>query len=255
MSAADGAYNQVAEAVYLSIGPKSVGRHNASVRCNDSEGNMGNPSTINFTVSPKNILFITNGASASTAEQYWLTWISGRSSGLGMNWSLESAQDSAVVAGTTNATDYKIVVMAEYDNSLSGLNTTLNSFKSAGGFIVLFGSSIQYGPRYLGYTSSNGISNNAKWTYIANNTHYVTNGLAIDWLTVNEISATTWRTSGSLGGMNLGDFDVGDNEPLLCSANRLITWGFTRPDRFNSNGNTVTTRILDYSLNASTIGS
>ncbi len=255
LNANDGAYNAVAELVSLGIGPKSVGRHNASVRCNDSEGNMGNSSTINFTVSPKNILFITNGAAASTAEQQWLTWISTHSSGLGMNWSYETAQDSAVVAGTTNATDYKIVVMAEYDNALSGLNTSLNNYKTAGGIIVMLGSSIQYGPRYLGYTTANGISNNAKWVYVTNNTHYITGVFALDWLTVNEISTATWRSTDNLGGVMLADFDVGDNDPLICSANRLVTWGFTRPDRFTADGNTITTRILDYCLNASTIGS
>ena len=259
MNANDGAYNNVAESVSLSIGTKSVGRHNATVRCNDSAGNMGNSSSINFTVSPKSILFITNGASASTNEQYWLTWISGHSSGLGLNWSYDTAQDSAVVAGTTNATNYKIVIMAEYDNALSSLNTTLKNFQNSGGYILMVSSALQYGPRNMSYTASDGTSDNTKNIYIVTSSHYITSGYATGSLSVISPTSTFWRNTNNLGGTILADGMKANSrqtgEPTLDSANRLVTWGATEPANFNTDGDTITTRALDYCLNASTIGS
>jgi len=259
MNANDGAYNSVAENVSLSIGTKSVGSHNASARCNDSAGNMGNTSTINFTVSPKSILFITNGASASAGEQYWLTWISGHSSGLGLNWSYDTAQDSAVVAGTTNATDYKLVMMAEYDNALSGLNTSLKNFQNSGGYILMVSTALQYGPRNMSYTASDGTSDTENEVYIVTNSHYITSGYSIGRLAILSSTPTNWRNTDNLGGTILADGMKANSQqagqPALDSANRLVTWGPTRPDNFNADGNTITTRALDYCLNASTIGS
>jgi hypothetical protein len=257
MNSADGTYDEVTEAVYLSIGPKSVGQHNATVKCNDSAGNWGNVSTINFTVNAKPILFITNGVSPSTDEQRWLDWIDAHSSGEGFDWSYERAQDSDVVSGSTNVTDYEIALMAEYDTG-AGIETALQNYQSAGGIVVLLADAVEEGPNSLGYSASVGAADGENEIGIVNNSHYITSGFSIGRLIILGSSEVNWRNTDDLGGTILADGMKANKqetgEPVLDDATNLITWGPTRPDSFNSNGDTITTRILDYALNASTIG-
>jgi hypothetical protein len=257
MSADDETYDEIAENVSLSIGPRSVGTHNATVKCNDSAGLIGSESTINFTVSPKSILFIHDGATMMPHETSWVDWFASHSSGEGYNWSYDTAQDSDVVSGVVNATDYKIVLMADYDTG-AGIETVLGNYQTAGGIIVLVCDALQNGPQSLGYTASAAISDSENEIWIVNNSHYITNGFATGKTTVLSIAAEFWRTTDDLGGAILADGMKANKqetgEPALDDATDLITWGATEPDNFNNNGDTITTRILDYALNASTIG-
>jgi hypothetical protein len=257
MSASDGAYDEISENVSLSIGPKSVGQHNATVRCNDSSGLMGPESTINFTVEAKPILFIHDGATMITHETIWTDWIDSHSSGEGFDWSYATAQDTAVVNGSVNINDYKIVMIAEYDTGV-GIETTLSNYQGAGGMVVLVADAVEEGPQSLGYSASAGIGDSEGEVWIVDNTHYITNGFATGRNTILTASVEIWRSADNLGGTILADGMKANkretDEPALVDATDLITWGPTQPDSFNSNGDTITTRIIDYALNSSTIG-
>ena len=121
-------------------------------------------------------------------------------------------------------------------------------------------SALQYGPRNMSYTATDGTSDNENEVYIVSNSHYITSGFSTGRTTVlSSASTAIWRNTDNLGGTILADGMKSNSQqtgqPALDSANRLVTWGPMRPDNFDTNGNNITTRALDYCLNASTIGS
>jgi hypothetical protein len=66
------------------------------------------------------------------------------------------------------------------------------------------------------------------------------------------------RNHDDLGGSILADGMKSDTrrtgEPVLADATDLITWAIRNPDLLNTDGDTITTHVIDYALNSSTIG-
>lgn len=244
MTAVDGSYDEITEDVTYSLGTLSLGSHTAKVRCTDSETNTGSSNTDTFSVS-KDILFITDSASPSSDEQLWITWIDGHSSAEGFDWDYDQIARSSVTGGL-DLTPYTIIVMANYPNSDATLDSILSSYRNPN-YIVFLGESMLYGPQRLGDASTEaGVDNKRKLK--VQTSHYVTTGYTIG----NEYSITSGSRDiyyhDAFTATNILTVEGDDNKIVVGEASYLITHGSARPDKFNSDGDTFATRVLDHAL-------
>ncbi len=253
MSAADGLFNSVTEQVTKNVGNYSGGWHNVSVRCLDSHGNWGNATNASFRVY-KNILFVTLSSSMTSIESDWNTWMGSQSSGLGYSWAADYAIDNDIVANSSNLTDYLMIFMADYDSGVSGLNTTLTAYMNAGGKVMFASDALQYGPRTLGYTASAAAITMTTDAYVVDNTHYITSPFNAN--TTYFIQAGSgnnlWYLQPdfrTLGGTRLvARSSSASTYTTIGYRGNLVVIGPREPSRFNSNGNTLATRSIDYCI-------
>jgi len=255
MNVSSGAYNTSAvQNVDYVLGTLAAGTHNVSVRCNDSAGNMGNASNYSFNVRQRReIVFITSTAAYSTDEERWLNWIGNHSSGLGFNWTRDIYTIANVTNGDINMSEYRIMAMAEYPASNAAYDALVNATRNAGHYIALLGDAMDNGIPRLGAGTGGGNTANraAVEVHIAN---YITTGFTVntDYTILSSSSSINYHTA--FAGTDVLAMDNNDGRLVSGIHTNLITFGPSRPDLFNANGNTFATRILDYALNNSVQG-
>ncbi len=257
MSASDGLFNSITENATYSAGILSVGSHTASLRCTDSLNNLGNVTNYTFSVlppvTPREILFLTTGASPTTNEQYWITWISTFNSSIGFNWTMSTMNLLNVTNGTANVSNYRIVVMADYPTGNSPLNTLLNSYRSSSHYVVLLGQGMQRGIPEMGDGTGSATSN-SRADLKVQASHYTTTGFTVGTVyTILNASSSIYYHS-SFTATNVASMGNNDGRIVIGQASRLITYGPTRPDTFNANGTIIARRVIDFALNNSVAG-
>ncbi|MFH2105776.1 MAG: hypothetical protein ABII22_00820 [Candidatus Micrarchaeota archaeon] len=253
MTAVDGSYSSPIENVTYTFNPQSKGSHTIYVRCTDSIGNLGNETSIAFNVTKpiKPILFIQDAAGATATETYWKSWISGHTSAQGYNWSYDVSNVADVTGGVTDPTGYKIVVMAEYPNGNALLNSNLTNYKTGGGYVVLLANALQRGPQNLGLTGSTGNQQSRNEMEIIT-AHNITTGYTVGiQYTIQNSNQNIYYNNNLV--TNIGAMETGSTRTMLGENSRILTYGPTRPDIFNADGNTFATRVLDWALAQSTI--
>ncbi len=261
MTALDGAYDENIENATYTFSPQSEGTHTVYARCQDNESNWGNIDSKQFTVHPFVIypmLFIQNSSSPTTQESRWQNWIDTHNSSEGYNWTYNITTVSNVTSDNIDLLHFQIVVMAEYPDNNNTLNDRISNYTDAGGYIVLLGNSMQYGPKQLGYADSNGQESSAKNIKIQKE-HYITQGYTVgdtyDILTKNSNIRYVKNFNGdNLASMASKVWQNNDDEVVIGNATGMVMYGPERPDRFNSNGDTFATRVLDWAFNQTTIG-
>ncbi|VVB98482.1 Uncharacterised protein [uncultured archaeon] len=254
MSATDGVFNSPTERVYYNVGALPAGPHGAQMRCTDSAFNVGNITVYNFTVSTHKMAFVQLATAPTARETDWKTWINGHSSGAGYSWSYDTVLWANVLAGSVNLSNYSVVLFAEYTLG-AGMAAKLSAYTAGvnGGAVVFLARAAGNGPRDVGLATGTGNSNNNQVNVLIN-THYVTNPFSTGQLTIytgnfRQNYATGYGGTGLARVWNfVGRTTLGD------SAGNYVHWGIDVPLSMNANGNTISTRVLDYALNSSGIG-
>ena len=245
MSASDGSYSSPVENVSFTFGTLSQGAHTAYVRCIDSAGNIGSQATHTIAAVKKEILIITASAAPNSAEQKWIDWIDTHSSGAGFTWDYDQV-GGAGIGTTTNVTDYGIVVMPSAPNSDTNLYSNLNSYKATN-YIVLTSTAIKFGISNLNVGSGNGVQNTRSALHVQAS-HYVTTGFTVGTNVTISTSSQSIDYHTSFTGTNVLTVDNDLTGGTVIDGGNVITYGANEPASFNSNGNLIATRILDYAL-------
>ncbi|VVC01801.1 Uncharacterised protein [uncultured archaeon] len=252
MNASDGAYSSVSEAVNYSLGTLANGTHTLGIRCNDSAGNTGAIYNLTFNVTRarvKNILFVTLSNSPSTAESRWITWLGSHTSNISLNWSYDQTAVSNVTGGSVNVSNYRIVAMADAPSSDAIYYSTLNSYKAGGNYVVLLGASLMSAISNLGVGTGLGNNQNTK-TIVPRASHYITSGYTINTSYDIQAAASTQWYHTNFTGTNIISLPTSTRGFIMQGSN-VLTYGATRPDSFNANGNTFATRVFDWAINSS----
>ncbi len=252
MTAFGTAYNtSVTQNANHSLGTLSKGSHTIGVRCIDSVGNIGSINTTTITVSRKSILLVTQSAAPNTAEQAWLTWIQTHSSALSLDWGVDQVGRASVTGGTTNLSNYRIVVLPTAPNSDVTLYSILNGYKMGGNHVVLVGSAINNGISKLNVGSGSGSTSNNQLNIKIQASHYITTGYSVgSTYTISTANQqVTYHSASTI--TNAASVISGDTRGTILAGSNVTTFGAQSPNLFNVNGNTFATRVLDYALNNS----
>ncbi len=246
MSVVDGVYDEIEEPVTYTVGTLGFGQHTARIRCIDSAGNIGPSSSLTFISYKKDILIVTVVGSANTNEQRWIDWITTHSSGSGYSWDYDQVQISDVREGTTNVSNYIIVVAADFPNGNSTYISILNSYRSTN-YVALLGISMQNGVSGLSFGTGNGQSTSISSLNITAS-HTVTNGFTLNSLVTIDSGNSPMYYHDSFTGTKIAASESDSTKGIIIEGTKVITYGPTRPDTFNSNGDTIATRVLDYAI-------
>ncbi len=260
MSASDGTYNSPAENVSYQFYGLSFGQHNATLRCTDSIGNVGPNATNTFNVM-KEILFITKDLGQSGSETDWVNWLNTHSSNESYTWNKDIVHRVIAIDPSFDMNRYAIVVLA--DDGVTGgstgasLVTKIINFVGAGGEVLLVDEALGDPAEDLGISSGSG-DHTELYITVQSNNHYITSGLTAGGTAYNIFtSATKVYHIRNYGGTILAT-DYNSSAHLthaqLGQSGNFVTWGPTKPYRFNVNGNYLTVRVFDFTINASTIG-
>ena len=128
VQAGDGAYDEPQEDIAYPLGSIGLGDHTVRIRCTDSAGNTGSPSSHTFSVSAfasRPILFISSGGSSNP----WSGWMAAHQSNMSLSWSYDQNTTAQVESGLIDLMAYKIVIMDMSDNNPT-LNAMLNDFRN-----------------------------------------------------------------------------------------------------------------------------
>ena len=91
-----------------------------------------------------------------------------------------------------------------------------------------------------------------------NNANYITDGLPCCGIQYNIFTTATkiYHIRNYPGTLLSTDYNTSSHltHAQLGQSGRYVTWGPTRPYRFNANGNYLTTRVFDFAINISTVG-
>jgi uncharacterized protein (UPF0333 family) len=130
MNPVDGAYDNVTEDVNASLGKLNAGRHSVAVRCNDTAGNMGNESSINFTVldvDGPNVTYLNVTPNPANASSF--VWVNASATDVGFGGSNISmcnvSIDGSAAWKNMNASD------GAYNNASERVNYSIG-YMSAG---------------------------------------------------------------------------------------------------------------------------
>lgn len=250
MDATDGAYDEVHEEVNYTLPHLDAGStHTITVQCKDIYGNWGAEESETFDVYG-NILIVLDWYYPSYWELMWMYWIESHSSGEGFNWTYTVALDNDVKYGYIDVELFKMIIATGYFsvwNSASRLNTYMGN----GGYLVLGGPACYFSPWILGFTSGWGDTFDDNEIDIATSSHYITSGYSTGDLTV--YSGNYEMCAISYPGTDLAD-KSGSYRDMLAIYGNSILWGASNPDVFNTDGDEITRRVIDYCINNSGIG-
>jgi len=245
MDPLDGAYGEVLERVTHTMGPLSAGDHYVSVRCVDSELNLGPERRENFTVYPylKEVLFLTTGSTPSSEEQLWISWLDAHSSDEGFAWNYDVNSSANLASGAINASLYQIIAIVDYNDAATD---KLIEYKNTGHYVLLLGTSVKEGPRHL-ISALLGAGKLYGGDHIANGYSYITDGF-----TIGE-TYTIVDACGVWGSMQLQGIPIlapveQPEYATLGDAATVLTYGVACPDQMTIDGNTFATRVFDYAL-------
>jgi len=248
MVADDGAYDSVEEDVWHLFGVLIDGEHSVRVRCMDSELNMGPPSEVNFSIqAKKDILFITVDPVPSASESLWISWIDNGFSGEGFDWSHEVCSIENITSGIIDPYDYEVVVMADAPSTNPDFYSAMNDYKNADRYVILLGESMVYGVDNLGVGQGSG-------TYVMDNqslmseNHYVNVGFLLGSVQNISDANTHLYYHSSFNGVNAISAGNNPSRALVFNAPNVISFGASRPDHLNSNGDLFARRVIDYAL-------
>lgn len=260
MSATDGIYNAPAENVSYQFYSLGFGQHNATLRCTDSFTNVGPNSTYTFNVM-KEFLFVTKDNGQSGSEADWTNWLNTHSSNESYAWNRDIVHRVVVIDSSFDMNRYATVILAE-DGVTSGstgssLVTKIINFVGAGGSVVLVDEALDNPAEDLGMGGSTG-THTELYTTMQNNVHYITNGLPCCGVqyTIFTTATKIYHIRYYPGTILSTDYNTSTHltHAQLGQSGRYVTWGPTRPYRFNANGNYLTTRVFDFAINISTVG-
>jgi hypothetical protein len=247
MDALDGTFNNMIEKARAEhSGFSTMGVHNLSFRCTDSQDNVG-PEANHTVKVMKSFLFITKQATSD-----WMDWVDNQSSELGFSWQYDRVDESDVATGVIDTSYYAGILMDDYQKT-SGIDVALFNYTSSGGVVVLLGDSLAQGPKHLGHSGSPGTLINSDTAYIKSNAHYATQDYS-DGETV-----TLFNASGLSGGVKnyigtkYAAEDSSETKTILGEYAGVIVWGPKVPLSFIADGDSITTKLMDYILLESTI--
>ena len=250
MVASDGAYNEMNEtAGYTFYAGYNLGTHSATVECTDSKNNSRNAS-MTFKVM-KELLFVTANSTPTADESAWMNWLLLGLSNEGYSFSKDNATSSAFIAGSVNTSYYTTIVAERY---VSGMNTRLNSFGTAGGSLIMVGHAAADAPLGLGLSSSAGSSSAETRVDVLTSAHYITANYSGIKTVLN--SSTTfglfWK---DVPGTLLAKSMVSSppHWHTLAASGRTYLWGPYSPANLNPTGINITSRTFDHAINASII--
>ncbi len=259
MSAVDGSFNSPVEAISYNFGGISHGHHQINIRCTDSLNNLGAEYEHDIAIL-KNILFITKATWWSWSELNWDLWLLWHSSGEGYDWDFDIATQSQVVSGSVDTSLYAMIMITEYDSSSSALAPVLLNYAGEGGSVVILSYATQRAPKDLGLTSSFAQNNYQTNINIIDNSSYLTSGFPLGQITISYFSFF-WRLDTDYSGSTYAVSGTGwylpppeQNKTVLGQSGNIKIWGLREPLYLNSNGNLITTRVIDDAIMQSTIG-
>lgn len=245
MEAEDGEFDSPEEDLTYEMGTVGAGNHTLSIRCIDSELNVGEETTYDFAVEQR-MLFLTIGASPSTDEQRWMDWIDTHESAEGFGWGYDIHSRDEVVAGL-DLSEYKVIIMAEAPNMDNDLYWELVAYKNAGRYMVLLGKAMQYGLPNLDVSETPALAESTTSAEIRAN-HYITTGYTVGNVhSINSLSSDHYYHANFIG-TNIISTATDEERAVILEGHYTVTFGATRPDTFNSNGDLFATRVLDYAF-------
>ena len=263
MIPADGAYNSPAENVSYTFNGLAFGQHNATLRCTDSLNNVGPNSTYQFNVM-KEILIITHDNGASGSEQDWQDWLNTHSSKESFLWNKDVVQRNSVIDSGFNINLYATVLIADGITSGSTgvqLVTKLINYVGSGGYVILVDEAAEHSSKDLGVTSTSvGSVTQASiaisaYTTSADDIHYIGSPYALGTLTIYTTASDIYYINGfTVTTIATASSATPPTQPLIMDTGQFLFWGAEKPYRFNTNGNDLTTRVFDYAILNSTIG-
>lgn len=203
------------------------------------------------------ILFITKNENIVSEEESWMDWLDSHSSGEGFDWDYTIAYRGDVVDGLVDPEEYSIVFVAE-DVGSSGLGDStiviLQSYISAGGFLVIVDDACDDVPYDMNVVASKGDDTQTLDVYVDDNSHYISSGLDIGDLDIYTSTTQTWhQEASSFSGSSIIAIQGSGSDIVLGEASNILVWGTTKPYRFLDAADTVTTRLIDYALTESEI--
>ncbi len=258
LNPSDGIYNYPVENVSYTFYSIGFGSHNTTLRCTDSFNNVG-PQSVYVFVVMKEILFITKDNGNSGPEQDWQDWIHTHSSNESYAWNMDVVQRTVAVDPGFDFDRYAIVMVADGvtgGSTGSQLVTKLVSFASADhGSVVLLDNCVEDCSQSLGlgwgfeYFAQNSV-------YILNTPHYITQGFGTGTKIIYTVNSKVYYVFPYAGtSLALAQFWFPSNYGTLGYTNsHFIIWGVSKPYRFNSIGNGLSVRVIDYAIMNSTVG-
>lgn len=257
MSAVDGSFDEITENVTLDLFNLSFGAHNVRIRCNDSEGNQGNPSTYGFFVympgggvgAIYNIIFISTAETSggTTGEAKWINWLYVYSVENELIWNIDVFTRSEVKDGTAAIADYNIVIMSEAPNTDASLYSILNSYTASGHYIILAGNAMRNGPANLGLATGTGTAKSGDDIKIQV-AHDITNGYTVGTGYAILTSAQNMYYHDSHTGTNIATWENYNNRGVIIEGGNVLTFGVIDPIYMNSNGDTIFGQLMEYAL-------
>jgi hypothetical protein len=246
MDAEDGQFDSPEEELYYNMGTIGSGNHTLSIRCIDEEFNVGDETTYDFSVEQR-MLFLTIGGSPSTDEQRWMDWIDTHESGEGYGWGYDVHSRDEVVSGSVDLGEYKAIIMAEAPNSDNDLYWDLVAYKNGGRYMVLMGEAMQYAMPNLDISEIPGVSETTSVSEVRAD-HYITNGYAIgNTPSITGLSDDVYYHADFIG-TNILATGSDEIRATILEGHYVVTFGVTRADSLNSDGDTFATRVLDYAF-------
>jgi len=248
MDAVDGTYDEQAEIVrYTYFSGLTIGDHTAAVRCSDEGGNS-NQASYDFPIM-KEILYATKSSDPDAIEAQWISWIRGGQSWEGNTWGIDVVKASDIISGSIDCRYYSTIVASQWDN---GLSSGLRNHLSYGGSVVLLGQANVFGPRSLGFSASIGDKSRISEIRIIQNEHYISEPLPKGDVSISQTGSYVYYVSPHSADVLA---QIGGNQsstPLWVSGG-LVSWGFSDIDNGNESAANISTRVLDYAINRSTV--
>jgi hypothetical protein len=244
----DGLYDNSSEHVrYTFFSGLDKGPHSAAIRCSDEPGNS-NQAIHSFDVM-KEILFVTKSNSPGVLESDWINWIRAGRSWEGNTWSIDVVKSGDLISGTLDQNYYSTLVAAKWDN---GLASAFNNHLAQGGSIILLGEANVFGPRSLGFASSIGDKIKSSQIYIVDNESYITSPFPKEPIQVSIRESYIYYAQPD--GVSVLALDtMNRSNPMLWIKNGITSWGFNDIAYANFTATNISMRVLDYSINRSTI--
>ncbi|MBN2122331.1 hypothetical protein JW721_04745 [Candidatus Micrarchaeota archaeon] len=246
MDADDGAFDEPEEAVSYELGTIGSGDHVLDIRCIDSELNVGEETSYNFSVEER-MLFLIYGSGATYEEELWMEWIDTHESAEGFGWGYDVHTRDEVVSGSVDLREYRAIIMAESPSSDNDLYWDLKSYKDDGRYIVLFGQAMQYGLPNLDASEIPGSIDSTSNSEVRAD-HYVTIGYTIGETPAITTAADNVYYHSDFIGTNILATSSSQIRATILEGHYIMTFGVEHADRLNTNGNTFAGRVLDYAF-------
>ena len=258
MLPSDGSYNTAVENVSYTYYGLLFCIHNATLQCTDTYGNVGSNVTYTFGIM-KEILFVTKDNGQSGSEADWVNWLDTHSSNESFTWNRDVLHRNVVADADFDMSLYATVVLAEdgvtEGSTGSNLVTKIINFVGDGGTIVILDESLDKTANDLGISSGGAGSHTELFTTIQNNAHYITQNRSLGNYTIYTTATKIYHIPSYAGTILSIDYNSGGHltHAQLGQSNSYVTWGPTKPYRFTTSGNDLTTRVFDFAINASII--